>query len=57
MLAVAYTDLLPYRQLEGFTKALTRHIDGPKTTDYTSIHLKVPRMNFTIGPSIKCAGR
>lgn len=53
MLAVVHAYLLPYRQLEGFTRALTRHLDGLKTPDYTSIHWRVSRMDVNVDPSLK----
>lgn len=53
MLAVVHAYLLPYRQLEGFTKALTKHVDGLDAPDYTSIAWRVARMDVSIGPSIK----
>ena len=37
MLSVVHAYLLPYRQLEGFTRVLTKHVDGLDTPDYTSI--------------------
>jgi len=52
MLAVVHAYLLPYRQLEGFTRALTKHVDGLKTPDYTSIAWRVARMDVAIDPSL-----
>jgi transposase len=52
MLAVVHAYLLPYRQIEGFTRALTKHVDGLKTPDYTSIAWRVARMGVTIDSSI-----
>ena len=53
LLAVIHAYLLPFRQLEGFTKALTNHVDGLKTPDYTSIWWRVSRMKVDLDPSIK----
>lgn len=53
MLAFVHAYLLPYRQLEGFTRALTRHVDELDAPDYTSIAWRVARMQVAIDPSIK----
>ena len=53
LLAVIHAYLLPFRQLEGFTKALTNHVDGLKPPDYTSIWWRVSRMKVDLDPSIK----
>lgn len=53
MLAVVHAYLLPYRQLEGFTRALTRHVDGLNAPDYTSIAWRVTRMAVTIDPLLE----
>lgn len=53
MLAVVHAYLLPYRQIEGFTRALTKHVDGLDAPDYTSIAWRVARMDVTIDSSIK----
>lgn len=53
LLAVIHAYLLPFRQLEGFTKALTNHVDGLKAPDYTSIWWRVSRMKVDLDPSIK----
>jgi len=39
---------LPYRQEEGFVKALSKHIDGLKAPDWSSIHKRVNRMDFEL---------
>lgn len=53
MLAVIHAYLLPYRQLEGFTRALTSHVDGLNAPDYTSIAWRVARMDVSsIEPSL-----
>lgn len=53
LLAVIHAYLLPFRQLEGFTKALTNHVDGLKAPDYTSIWWRVSRMKVELDASIK----
>lgn len=37
LLAVIHAYLLSFRQLEGFTRALTEHVDGLKAPDYTTM--------------------
>jgi len=37
LLAVVHAYILPYRQLEEFTRALNQHVDGLKAPDYTTI--------------------
>ena len=34
-LAVVHAYVLPYRQLEGFMRGLSQHVDGLKAPDYT----------------------
>jgi len=53
LLAVIHAYLLPFRQLEGFTKALTSHVDGLKAPDYTSIWWRVSRMKVELNSKIK----
>lgn len=44
--------LLPYRQLEGFAKALTKHVDGLNAPAYTSTAWMLARMDVSIEPSL-----
>ena len=37
LLAVVHAYVLPYRQPEGFMRALSQHVDGLKAPDYTTI--------------------
>ena len=53
LLALIHAYLLPFRQLEGFTKALTGHFDGLKVPDYTTIWWRVSRMKVGLDPSVK----
>lgn len=53
LLAVIHAYLLPFRQLEGFTKALADHADGLKAPDYTTIWWRVSRMKVDLDASIK----
>lgn len=52
LLAVVHAYLLPYRQLEGFTRALVKHVDGLKAPDFTSIAWRVARMDVSIDDTI-----
>jgi len=40
---------LPYRQTEGFTRALARHVRGLLTPDYTAINRRVNRLSLDLG--------
>ena len=53
LLATVHALLLPYRQLEGFTRALTMHIDGMKAPDFTSIAWRVKRMDIQLDDSVR----
>jgi len=52
LLAVVHACILPYRQLEGFTRALTGHVEELKAPDYTTIWWRVSRIEVDLGPSI-----
>ena len=52
MLSVVQAYLLPIRQLERFTRMLTKHVDRSDTPDFTSIAWKVAKMNIKINPTI-----
>lgn len=48
LLAIVHVYLLPYRQLEGFTRALMKYVDdGLKAPDFTSIAWRVARMDVS----------
>ena len=51
LLAVVHAYLLPYRQLEGFTRALMKH-SSLKTPGYTSIAWRVARMDVSIDDTV-----
>lgn len=44
LLAIVHSYLLPYRQLEGFLKVMSRHIKKLKVPDYTTMHWRVVRV-------------
>src|SRR5208283_1052765 len=39
---------LPYRQLEGFVRMLSRHVDGLKTPDYSSMAWRTQRLDVKL---------
>ena len=53
LLAVVHAYVLPYRQLEGFTRALSQHVDGLKAPDYTTIWWRVARMKVDLVSSVE----
>ena len=53
LLAIIHAYLLPFRQLEGFTRALTEHVDGLKAPDYTTIWWRVKRMKLDLDPDVR----
>lgn len=53
LLAVVHAYVLPYRQLEGFTRALSQHVDGLKAPDYTTIWWRVARMKVDVASSVE----
>jgi hypothetical protein len=53
LLAVVHAYILPYRQLEGFTRALSQHVDGLKAPDYTTIWWRVSKMKVELDSSIE----
>ena len=52
LLAIVHAYLLPYRQLEGFTRALIKHEDGLRAPDFTSIAWRVSRMDVNIDDTV-----
>ena len=53
LLAVVHAYVLPYRQLEGFMRALSQHVDDLKAPDYTPIWWRVAKMNIDIARNIE----
>lgn len=51
-LAVLHGYLLPFRQLEGFIRALSGHVSGLKAPDYTTICWRLKRMNVELDPRV-----
>src|SRR3990172_1346687 len=52
LLAVVHAYVLPYRQLEGFMRGLSQHVDGLKAPDYTTIWWRVSKMKVDVSPSV-----
>ncbi len=52
MLSVVQAYLLTNRQLEGFTRMLTKNVDRSDTPEFTNIAWKVAKMDIKIDPSI-----
>lgn len=53
LLAVVHAYVLPYRQLEGFMRALSQHVDGLKAPDYTTIWWRVDKMKVDVASSVE----
>ena len=53
LLAVVHAYVLPYRQLEGFMRALSQHVDGLKAPDYTTIWWRVAKMKVDVASSVE----
>jgi hypothetical protein len=53
LLAVVHAYVLPYRQLEGFTRALSQHVDGLKAPECTTIWWRVARMKVALASSVE----
>jgi len=53
LLAVVHAYILPYRQLEGFVRALTQHIDGLQAPDYTTIWWRISKAKVDFNSSIE----
>jgi hypothetical protein len=53
LLAVVHAYVLPYRQLEGFMRALSQHVDGLKAPDYTTIWWRVAKMDIDISRNVE----
>ena len=52
LLAVVHAYILPYRQLEGFMRGLSQHVDGLKAPDYTTIWWRVAKMKVDLASSV-----
>jgi hypothetical protein len=52
LLAVVHAYVLPYRQLEGFMRGLSQHVDGLKAPDYTTIWWRISKMKVDLASSV-----
>jgi hypothetical protein len=52
LLAVVHAYVLPYRQLEGFMRGLSQHVDGLKAPDYTTIWWRIAKMKVDLVSSV-----
>ncbi|MCJ7469917.1 IS5 family transposase [Candidatus Bathyarchaeota archaeon] len=52
LLAVVHAYVLPYRQLEGFMRGLSQHVDGLKAPDYTTIWWRISKMRVDLASSV-----
>ena len=52
LLAIVHAYVLPYRQLEGFMRALSNHVDGLKAPDYTTIWWRVAKMKVDVASNV-----
>ncbi len=48
LLAVVHAYVLPYRQLEGFTRGLSQYVDDLKAPDYTTIWWRIAKMKVDL---------
>ena len=53
LLSVVHAYILPYRQLEGFTRALSQHVEGLKPPDYTTVWWRVSKMKVDLDSAIE----
>jgi hypothetical protein len=52
LLAIVHAYVLPYRQLEGFMRALSNHVEGPKAPDYMTIWWRVAKMKVNVASNV-----
>jgi len=52
LLAVVHAYVLPYRQLEGFMRGLSQHVEGLKAPDYTTIWWRISKMKVDLASSV-----
>lgn len=53
LLAIVHAYVLPYRQLEGFMRGLSQHVDGLKAPDYTTIWWRISKMKVDLASSVE----
>jgi len=52
MLAAIHVYLLPYRELEGFVRMFSGHVEGLKVPDYTTMWWRISRVSVELDPSV-----
>jgi hypothetical protein len=52
MLAAIHVYLLPYRELEGFLRMFSGHVEGLKVPDYTTMWWRISRISVELDPSV-----
>jgi hypothetical protein len=53
LLAIVHAYVLPYRQLEGFMRALSQHVNGLKAPDYTTIWWRIAKMKVAVASTVE----
>jgi hypothetical protein len=52
MLAAIHVYLLPYRELEGFVRMFSGHVEGLRVPDYTTMWWRISRISVELDPSV-----
>ncbi|HVC26860.1 MAG TPA: IS5 family transposase [Nitrososphaerales archaeon] len=52
MLAAIHVYLLPYRELEGFLRMFSGHVEGLKVPDYTTMWWRISRVKIELDPDV-----
>jgi hypothetical protein len=52
MLAAIHVYLLPYRELEGFVRMFSGHVEGLRVPDYTTMWWRISRVKLELDPSV-----
>jgi len=52
MLAAIHVYLLPYRELEGFVRMFSEHVEGLRVPDYTTMWWRISRVKVELDPSV-----
>jgi hypothetical protein len=52
MLAAIHVYLLPYRELEGFVRLFSEHVEGLRVPDYTTMWWRISRVKVELDPSV-----
>ena len=53
LLTIVHAHVLPYRQLEGFMRALSQHVDGLKAPDYTTVWWQIAKMKIDTSKNVE----